>query len=338
MEDDHASDEIYWGQSVSGLFTVNSAYNLSTGIDSVHTDKFWEVIWHLQVPNRVRSFLWIVKHKRIMCNVERLRRGFTTNGGCAFCHSDVEDIDHILRGCPKARKVWVEVLPVGEIQTHQSLCFDNWLQYNLLNSMKIAGFTNWPAGFALIVWWLWKWRNAFVFNNERFSMEYKISFIKTQVMEIACALEKPCLFENRSVSTTIHIRWKHPSTNWIALNVDGCMKSPSGVAGCGGLCRDHNGNWLHGFVYNIGVCSALEAEFWAVIKGLICAWDEGHRKVVLQCDSLSVVNCLKSGVIPRLAVKNLVEAVQNLMRRQWEVDVLHVYIYKIMCFYRLKNY
>ena len=43
------------------------------------------------------------------------------------------------------------------------------------------------------------------------------------------------------------------------------MKS---TASGGDLLRDHNGNWIKGFLVKIDRCSAVEAELWAVLHGL----------------------------------------------------------------------
>lgn len=45
-------------------------------------------------------------------------------------------------------------------------------------------------------------------------------------------------------------------------------------AGCGGLLRDENGNWIVGFV----------AELWGILYGLELAWKHGYRKVIIEAD------------------------------------------------------
>ncbi|MCI33932.1 putative ribonuclease H protein, partial [Trifolium medium] len=45
----------------------------------------------------------------------------------------------------------------------------------------------------------------------------------------------------------INVYWENPPHGWYCLNTDGAAKDSSGVAGCGGLIRDDNGNWVCGF-------------------------------------------------------------------------------------------
>ena len=57
-----------WSLSSSGLFTVKSLFlTLSqfSGSPSVFPTKF---IWNFQVPFKVKSFVWLVVHKKVNTN------------------------------------------------------------------------------------------------------------------------------------------------------------------------------------------------------------------------------------------------------------------------------
>lgn len=99
IDDDTEPDEIYWEQDSSGSVIVSPAYKLLSDDKSTNGISDWDRIWKLKVPNRVCSFLWLLKHKRLMCNVERRRRGFTSNDHCKTCHGIEEDLDHVFRRC-----------------------------------------------------------------------------------------------------------------------------------------------------------------------------------------------------------------------------------------------
>jgi hypothetical protein len=55
----------------------------------------------------------------------------------------------------------------------------------------------------------------------------------------------------------------------VKVNTDGTSKA-EGIAGCGGLIRDHRGHWLGGFAKFVGVSSAFVAvaELWGVFVGI----------------------------------------------------------------------
>ena len=52
--------------------------------------------------------------------------------------------------------------------------------------------------------------------------------------------------EGRSSKEDTQVGWKYPHEERIKLNVDGCSKGNPGVAGAGGVIRDHLGAWIGG--------------------------------------------------------------------------------------------
>ena len=101
------------------------------------------------------------------------------------------------------------------------------------------------------------------------------------------------------------ISWELPPNGWIKMNTDSASLGNPGAAGCGGVFMDASGTWKGGFIANIGYCSALAAELWAVLHGLRFAKRKGFKQVIIELDSLEVINMLHSG--------------------SWTVRVKHVY-------------
>lgn len=64
-----------------------------------------------------------------------------------------------------------------------------------------------------------------------------------------------------------------PPKEWYTLNVDGCAKSQDQRAGGGRLLRNEAGDWIIGFIHNIGSCTSEDAELWAVCKGVEMTWE-----------------------------------------------------------------
>ena len=57
-----------------------------------------------------------------------------------------------------------------------------------------------------------------------------------------------------------HIGWKYPVNGQIKINMDRCSKGNLGLAGAGGVIRDHKGSWIGGFARNIGIYSSMIAK------------------------------------------------------------------------------
>ncbi|XVF52811.1 hypothetical protein PTKIN_Ptkin05aG0048700 [Pterospermum kingtungense] len=120
----------------SGQFSISSAYSLAIGGNTTPSDSLWMKIWKLKVPARIRSFLWLIKHNRVMCNEIRVKRGFTSNGSFVQCPGALETIEHVLRFCPAAVEVWSRALTREELLDQDGLDFDSWLRWNLVRPIQ----------------------------------------------------------------------------------------------------------------------------------------------------------------------------------------------------------
>ena len=107
--------------------------------------------------------------------------------------------------------------------------------------------------------------------------------------------------------------------------MDGCSKGNPGIAGAGGVLRDQMGSWIRGFARNIGICSSVTAELWAIYEGLLLTWDKGFRKVVLESDSRVAVGFITGDNVRVDKNYNLIMQIKNMVSREWEVEILHVY-------------
>ena len=76
---------------------------------------------------------------------------------------------------------------------------------------------------------------------------------------------------------------------------------------------------------NIGVCSAVYAELWAVIQGLSLGWSLEIKKLILEVDSMLVVNWLKKVSACDSNQANLIHICLDFLRRNWEVQISHIY-------------
>ncbi|KAH9730831.1 putative ribonuclease H protein [Citrus sinensis] len=83
--------------------------------------------------------------------------------------------------------------------------------------------------------------------------------------------------------------------------------------GAGGLLRDFTGNWIMGFIVNIGMCSVLSAERWGLLHGLRMAWENGFRRVQVGVDNESVVHLLTMASVLENENATLIKAIRKLL-------------------------
>ncbi|GAU41430.1 hypothetical protein TSUD_26100 [Trifolium subterraneum] len=71
-DDDH--DFRAWPGGQHGAFSVASAYRILKYIPS-SVNNMWHKLWHIEVPERVHTFLWLLKHNRLLTNSRKHRLG-----------------------------------------------------------------------------------------------------------------------------------------------------------------------------------------------------------------------------------------------------------------------
>ncbi|XVE79143.1 hypothetical protein DITRI_Ditri14bG0034300 [Diplodiscus trichospermus] len=125
-----------------------------------------------------------------------------------------------------------------------------------------------------------------------FSLDYKLSWLKSQIQEIATALRPSLNPSDQSlVSVPCYLKWEPPLKGWVILNTDGCCKLGSQMAGGGGVLRN-----MH-----------------------------GYRQLVVAMDSDVIVKWLLDGKESRMPSMNLLYACKKLLSHQWKTRVIHGY-------------
>ncbi|KAH9788525.1 reverse transcriptase domain-containing protein [Citrus sinensis] len=155
------------------------------------------------------------------------------------------------------------------------------------NKSKLASHIPWECVFGVAVWRLWFWRNHFM-------VEGKLVDSSAIIMDVMARANE------------IHrINFSH-------------MRA-------GGVIRDYVGNWISGFCMNIGECTVAMAELWGLYQGLILAWEAGIKWLLVEVDSLYVTQMIsKQVVVPNVSYA-LVVAIWDLLDRNWQVCLTHIY-------------
>ncbi|KAK9018572.1 hypothetical protein V6N11_001543 [Hibiscus sabdariffa] len=76
------SDVQGWRWEQNWCFTTKSTYEALSNYEVPSFDFKWLNIWHLQVPQRVKVFVWLAVHDRLLTNAERFRRHLAISDRC----------------------------------------------------------------------------------------------------------------------------------------------------------------------------------------------------------------------------------------------------------------
>ncbi|WCJ31853.1 Polynucleotidyl transferase ribonuclease H-like superfamily protein [Euphorbia peplus] len=320
------SDQCFWMGTSSGIFSVKSAYELIADEVNSTTHRIWDFIWKWPGPNRIRCFLWLIAKGRILTNQERKRRHLTDEDICCRCNLHPESIIHVLRDCPIARSLWIQVLPHVDFEKLIAINEDIWFE-RCLTTGKTFSIHRWNILFPVICWHLWKSRNTFIFEGSSPKNVAVISRINARVNSISVsntdsALSSP---HARPSKHECVIGWKLPPVQWVKLNTDGAVKCSHFQASACGIIRDCQGSWIYGFARKIGRCSVVKAKLWGIYDGLILAWNLGFIKVQVEVDSLLCVDLLHRQSTLSNDLLTLIVGIRTLQQRNWEISISHTY-------------
>lgn len=145
-------------------FSVRSTYDIAARHSKTPKATKWNAIWKLKIPSRIKMFLWLVRHEKIMTNNLRVKRGFVFCDKRLLCNETIEDTDHVLRKCPAADEIWRRIHSHFHLKS-RSLSFQNWLDCGVVNRGNEHRPENENLLFALTIWWTWKWMNKEIFTG-----------------------------------------------------------------------------------------------------------------------------------------------------------------------------
>ena len=107
-------DKIIWPFTPSGNYTVNSGSKFLAKLNSLwfhagnlqQQNEVWKLIWGLNVPNKVRNFMWRACKEAILAKHNLLRRKILNEDRCAQCGVESETTIHALWNCSTLDEIW----------------------------------------------------------------------------------------------------------------------------------------------------------------------------------------------------------------------------------------
>ena len=143
------------------VFTTRGAYQTLHPIAANSIDFMY--IWKMKLPNKVKFFGWLLFLGRLNTRTHLHHRNLRgrEESNCKLCHTQLETDAHIFVECPRARDVWLRLghLPLpGQHRTPWALGSEPPLPDQAR-----------PDVMLLLLWHIWKARNALIFNRDNLS-------------------------------------------------------------------------------------------------------------------------------------------------------------------------
>jgi len=252
------TDRIVWKAERNGRYSVRSAYRLCVSelVDSSHLRRpsFWMRIWHLKVPQKVKTLIWRICRGCLPMRVRLLDKGVNCPPNCASCDSEYEDYTHVFFTCPFAIQVWNTTDLYGSIQHALSTtALGIEAIFSLLQNLSVEL----SQRFTTAIWSIWKHRNLRVWDDVTESSALVVERARTMIVdwELANApnatvstdqiLSSSNIGDGSSTSVPHHgIRWQHPLPGRYKCNIDAAFSTSLNRTEIGICIRELDGSFV----------------------------------------------------------------------------------------------
>jgi ribonuclease HI len=290
-------DVLTWRGTTSGEFTVRSAYHMERdrtellrgeGSKSSGMSNFWKTIWGLRVPNPVKMFVWRACNNILPTKDNLQKRGMVLDPLCIFCMSECETVKHILWDCPSASDVWGVCGRKVQKSSGEGSTF-----IEVLENMIERGTIEDLEFHAVIARKIWFRRNTVVhggeFSHPNVLLQEAVSSF-TDYKNINAKDGRPPQLPITRVPT----KWQFPPPGLYKVNWDAAIDSLNKRMGMGIIVRDCAGQVIAAKSQTVFFLQdPVIAEAQAALCAVEFSRDLGLQSIILEGDSLQVVNALK---------------------------------------------
>ncbi|CAN0888737.1 Transposon TX1 uncharacterized 149 kDa protein [Linum grandiflorum] len=292
------ADQRIWHYSRNGVYSVKAAHRLCTEVIAADTehrrDGDWSKIWHLDIPHRMRHFLWRIARHVLPTRTDLASRRVQVPLECGLCSSYDETLWHLFLECSTATRCW-EVAGLRSIITDSMdrvTSIDEWL-FDLLTRIS----SNQVSDLVAVLWGIWKERNDRVWQHQSKFAELIVDLSRKQIEEWRAAQ----LLNRPNPTSTTHptcSKWHRPPVGVFKLNVDFALFAAQRKYGIGMALRGRAGQ-LMGYKQMLrgGTPEPQVGEAQAVLEGLTWAMELGFQRVIIATDCLAVRKALVEVVV-----------------------------------------
>ncbi|GAU10454.1 hypothetical protein TSUD_423510, partial [Trifolium subterraneum] len=262
----------------------------------------------MEVPSRVKSFLWRMAHNCLPTRDQLATRGIHCDDTCVVCEQLMETQMHTFFACSKAVKCWEKINMDGLVR-ELLLVANNFttMFFTLFDRLAI----NQQAIVAMTLWSLWKCRNMKLWEG----IDTSPHMIITRA--------KDALYEWSTIQTAKHpvhkgtnhdISWTKPPLNTVKCNVDCAFFNNNTIMGYGLCFRDATGQFMHGeSSWKQCFMTTAEAEATALLASIKASFAQGYQKVFFETDCKLVVDALYSHSAPQNELGDIISLCKNLL-------------------------
>ncbi|CAN6679920.1 unnamed protein product [Malus baccata var. baccata] len=299
------NDRIIWGGSRNGIYLVKSGYRWIQSRSLERRDRrlsnvrrvpsvVWKAIWKLEVPPKLRHFLWLTVHNCLPTYEALSRRRSSVSSTCPICLRHAETIEHLFFTCPWVEPIWFGGAMTYKIDRDASHSWVDWLSGVWSDSFAFSSQANWVQTYiAYTCWFIWKTHCDFVFNKVTINPSKVVFAIFSAVGYFLDANAVLGVSRSGGSGGVVPVsRWCAPSSHFFKINVDASWSKVSMKGFAGVIIRAAEGRFVAAARYPLSAPSAAVAEAIALLRRCELGAAMGIQAMIVESDSLDAVKCL----------------------------------------------
>lgn len=277
-----------WHYDKRGRFSVKSAYHLGVSIKEAEGQRdagpsCGQHIWKLDLPGKVRMFLWRLAHNSLPTRMNIKRKHIQLDTLCPMCSRLDEDGRHLFLKCKLVKVVWREQ-NLEDVRLQLLACQDPHGMFEQIFTLPREKILR----VAVLLWDWWTSRNKVNSGEEGKTPQEMSGFISRHLMDFGVST-----VQRSPVPSSPVQKWCPPPSAMVKLNFDAAYNGETGAAAWGFVARDESGQFLAAATGKLEyVRSPLQAEANACLKAIEGVSELGAQRIILESDCITLVNAL----------------------------------------------
>ena len=231
-------DFLFWPLSRTDMYQVRSRYHLlcnlykndvASSSDTTGQKNFWNRLWKLNIPNKVKIFLWRACTDSIPTMLNLHKRRIVPSSVCCLCHVGEEFVLHALWFCQDICSVWGSCFTSLPSEFSKVSLFRDLLELVFCSSLNAEVF-------AMTCWSIWSRWNKLHVGEGVWPLKKISGVAQRHLQEFQqvrhCPSKKVCAQRPR---------WKPLDAGLLKVNFDGAIFDDLRAIGIGVTVRNEHG-------------------------------------------------------------------------------------------------
>ncbi|CAN6580853.1 unnamed protein product [Malus baccata var. baccata] len=330
------SDRLVWHYSKNGEYTVRTGYGIAMGLmengdlgkkgrgmpsSASSLTHVWNKIWKLEVPNKMKFFIWKCCNNALAVRRNLKRRNMRVDNICEGCMQPDETENHLFFRCEISHIFWFcSPLQLNSFELEGTDFLASWGSFcgrvkGKENEMELM------QEFLFGLWRLWKNRNDLIFKGVSHHPLDILGLWTRNLGEFRAAgtqrttSTQPNAGQPSLVLARRSGLWRKPGFGTIKVNTDAAWHKETLLAGVGWVARDFAGLLQAAGGSGGRLChSAAAAEMVAIRSALEFCVRCGLSSVAIESDAKNIIQMLRNETTPDFSLECIFGDIVTLAR------------------------